>query len=836
MVDLNALRAAKAKPLPIDPHEILRRLPKPAGFNDLYSSQAEVLRQWFDNRDVKDTIVKLHTGGGKTLVGLLMAQSTLNELKLPVLYLAPTTQLVEQTLERAAQFGIPAVRYETGGGPLHDDFANAKAIMVGTYKALFHGRSKFGVQGSANPVMVGAIILDDTHSSFPLVRDSFTLNVSSRNDMERYKEMCDLFRQAFREGGKSGTFDDIVGGREAAVLEIPYQAWRERIQAVEQLLRRSLDAFSYEWPLVRDRLLMCHALVSSANFSITPILPFPNAFPTFADCPRRIYMSATIADDSDLIRTFGADIGLVKKPLRSRSLAGISERLILCPEIMPFKMNTRLAVEELARNLSASKKGVVFLAPSGKIAEEWKSVATVAEKPADVQQIVRRLQDGSTFGPFALANRYDGIDLPGDACRLLVLSGLPTGTSEYEKYRAAAVYGGASFNRMLAQRIEQGIGRGARGAGDHCVVLVVGTALSAWIGKDANFSFLTSATQAQLTIGIDISKAVNKREEFFQTAMRCIDREPVWQQYHAETLAELVEEADIDESHLELAGIERKSIDLWASGNHEKAIVRLLKAAELESLDEQTRGWVLQLAARVADDWGNEERSEELQRSAYAANPNMLRPKKIGANRLLPLPGVQTQAIVASIRAYRFRRSYLSQFDDIVANLHPDASANQFEQAMAHLGRMLGFAASRHDDAGVGPDLLWLLPNKQGLIIEAKSRKKDDNPLNKGEHGQLLVAEQWFTQNYPGHVAIRVGIVPNAYATKAAAAELSCALTLDKLALMVSDARSLIADLCESQLPASTLEGYCAQLLEKSPLAAEKLVGSYLQSFKTTES
>ena len=244
---------------------------------------------------------------------------------------------------------------------------------------------------------------------------------------------------------------------------------------------------------------------------------------------------------------------------------------------------------------------------------------------------------------------------------------------------------------------------------------------------------------------------------------------------------------------------------------------------------------MLQLAARVSDDWGNEERAEELQRSAYAENPNLLRPKKLGASRLLPVPGAQAKAIVTSIQAYRFRKAYLSQFDDIVANLHSDASANKFEQAMANFGRMLGFSASRHDDAGVGPDLLWLLPNKQGLIIEAKSRKKDDNPLNKQEHGQLLVAEQWFAQNYPGHSAIRVGIVPNVYATKAAAAELSCALTLDKLALMVADARSLIAQLCESQLPAASLDGYCAQLLEKSPIAAEKLVVSYLQSFKTTE-
>lgn len=835
MVDLNALRASKAKPQPIDPHEILRRLPKPAGFNDLYSSQAEVLKQWHDNRNVKDTIVKLHTGGGKTLVGLLMAQSTLNELKMPVLYLAPTTQLVEQTLERAAQFGIAAVPYQSGGGGLNDDFANAKAIMVGTYKALFNGRSKFGLQGSANPVMAGAIILDDAHASFSVMRDSFTLDVSAHDDKERYKELCDLFRQAFRDAGKAGTFDDIVAGRESAVVEIPYHIWRERIQAIELLLRPALEDYKFVWPLVRDRLLMCHAFISSANFSITPIQPFPNAFPTFGECPRRIYMSATIADDSDLIRTFGADLELVKRPLRSRSLAGISERLILCPEMMPFAMNARTAVEELANKLSTSKKGVVFLTPSRKIAEEWKTIGNVGETSQEVQQLVKSLQEGSAYGPFILANRYDGIDLPGDSCRLLVMSGLPTGTSEYERYRAAAVYGGASFNRMLAQRIEQGIGRGARGAGDHCVVLLVGTALSAWVAKDANFKFLTSATQAQLTIGTDISKAVRSREDFFQTAMRCIDREHDWQQFHAEMLAELVEETDIDEEHLELASLERRALDLWASGNHDKAIARLLKAGDLTGIDNQTKGWVLQLAARIADDWGNGERAEELQRNAYAVNPNMQRPKVPAANRLLPLPGVQAKAIVVSILAYRFRKGYLAQFDETVSKLHPDASANQFEQALANFGRMLGFSASRHDDAGVGPDLLWLMPNKLGLIIEAKSRKKEDNPLNKQEHGQLLVAEQWFTQNYKDHTAIRVSIVPNAYATKAAMAEQSCALTLDRLAVMVADARLLIVDLCESQLPAAGLEGLCAQLLAKSPLAAEQIVGKYLQSFKSSE-
>lgn len=359
MVDFNKLRATKPKAQPVEPAEILRRLPKPPGFNDLYTSQSDVLKTWFEDRNAADVVIKLHTGGGKTLVGLLMAQSTLNELKSPVLYLAPTTQLVDQTIERAKQFGIPAVAYQIGA-PLHEDFLNSKAVMVATYSALFHGMSKFGIVGSADVVSVGAIILDDAHSAFSEVREKFTLNVDAIESPQQYKALCDLFRLSFREAGKAGTFDDIISERDFGVLEVPYPAWRENFGAVEQILRNEAKTHRFVWPLIRDRLNMCHALISSKHFSITPVLPMLDTFPTFTTAPRRIYMSATIADDSDLIRTFGADVNLVKKPLTSRSLAGVSERMVLCPDMMPFAMNDRTAVEELSRNLSSKKRRCVL--------------------------------------------------------------------------------------------------------------------------------------------------------------------------------------------------------------------------------------------------------------------------------------------------------------------------------------------------------------------------------------------------------------------------------------------------------------------------------------------
>ena len=77
--------------------------------------------------------------------------------------------------------------------------------------------------------------------------------------------------------------------------------------------------------------------------------------------------------------------------------------------------------------------------------------------------------------------------------------------------------------------------------------------------------------------------------------------------------------------------------------------------ANVEGLDSQTRGWMEQLAARIADNWGNPTRAEDLQRQAYAHNKNLVRPKVLPPYRPLVLPGQQEQTIARRIAEYRLR-------------------------------------------------------------------------------------------------------------------------------------------------------------------------------------
>jgi hypothetical protein len=145
---------------------------------------------------------------------------------------------------------------------------------------------------------------------------------------------------------------------------------------------------------------------------------------------------------------------------------------------------------------------------------------------------------------------------------------------------------------------------------------------------------------------------------------------------------------------------------------------------------------------------------------------------------------------------------------------------------------MIGLVSERHDINGEGPDVLWLLPNKTGFVIEAKSRKKAKNALTKDEHGQLLVAAEWFAKNYPGYNCIRVCVHPKNQATKAAVAGASHALTYENIGALVSDARALLTTLCESQLSGENLITECDKLLSTSTLIFDRLANRYLCSFK----
>jgi hypothetical protein len=665
------------------------------------------------------------------------------------------------------------------------------------------------------------------------MRKAFTISISS--DEPAYSELTHLFRTDFAGIGRQGTFDDVVADNDPAVLSVPYWAWLHRVDEIrERLAMHAKDDFPFVWPLIRDSFPLCHALISGRDFSITPVFPMVDMFPTFANCPARLYMSATVADDSSIIQTFDASVESVSNPIFPTSLAGVGERMILAPELM---IVPRKDLDEIvgtsATWVSQNFGGVVILTPSIAATERWDDVATVAHGD-DVAECVATLLDTSSRGPYAFPNRYDGIDLPGESCRLLVLDGLPKGTSSYELYRAASLEGSSVINASIAQRVEQGMGRGTRGGGDHSVVLLTGKDLVAWASRKANIALLTPSTRAQLSVGLDISRSIGSARELADTMSKCLNRSPDWVEYHAEVIADAAGPTEPNLMNLSIAECERRIFRLARDGYYEKGIAVAQKLIEADhNVSSQAKGWILQMAAWVSSLWKNEAKAGELQQRAFGYNRALFRPRTAPAYAPMATTSEQSESILEFVTSYSPRSGACTYYEEIADWLTPNVSSNQFEESIRRLGEVIGFRAERPDrDFGIGPDVLWVMPQKRAWIIEAKSQKKPTNPLTKGEHGQLLEAFEWFRQEYPEVDGLKVVIHPNTKSTESVSAHDTFALTLDSLLRLIPNVRQLLSDLAGMSADESVLASKCEQRLRELNLTPDGLT-SFLAPFES---
>ncbi|MCK5102273.1 MAG: DEAD/DEAH box helicase family protein, partial [Cyclobacteriaceae bacterium] len=255
MVDFKELLGKKELTLEIEPISIFNDLDQESDKSFIRPPQEKILEKWYnDFRDQKDTIVKLPTGQGKTLIGLLILQSFLNENEGPVVYICPNNYLVEQTIKQAESFGIKTTKVGVDNRiPL--SYLNSEAILVATCKKIFNGKSQFGVEGTSDYRHIGAMVMDDAHKCLEIIRESFSIRINRfKNDAENpiYNAFWSLFLPSLLKQGK-GTCMDIDAGRNCS-LAVPFWVWQESESAVLDILnqyRDDSDIF-FTWDLIKD--------------------------------------------------------------------------------------------------------------------------------------------------------------------------------------------------------------------------------------------------------------------------------------------------------------------------------------------------------------------------------------------------------------------------------------------------------------------------------------------------------------------------------------------------------------------------------------------------------
>ena len=501
MVDFKKRLSGGKAPALTDPISLYETLDRAVDKGPLRPSQVDVLHEWFNSRiNERDIIVKLHTGQGKTLIGLLMLQSRLNQGQGPAVYLCPDNFLIAQTCEQAKQFGIKTC---TANPELPDDFLNSKCILVTSVQKLFNGRTKFGINKESTSI--GTLLMDDAHACSDTIREQCRIRIP-KNDAA-YLAIRTIFEADLEHQGV-GTFADIQNGKQDAFLSVPYWAWQDKVTDIAKILSSasSRSPVGFAWPILKDLLSHCHCVVSGVAIEIEPYIPPLEAFGSYSKASYRIFMSATVTDDAFLIKGLQLSPSVITKPLSYSNESWSGEKMILIPSIIHEDLNRSEIVEFYGKSDTSRKHGVVTLVSSFSNASDWTAYGAQLATKDTLADLVGNLRNKQYEDTIVLANRYDGIDLPDAACRILIFDGKPHEESLIDLYQEKCRPDSEATLMRIVRTVEQGMGRSVRGEKDYSVIIVIGGDLARMLRDKNARKYLSSQMNVQIAIGLEVAE------------------------------------------------------------------------------------------------------------------------------------------------------------------------------------------------------------------------------------------------------------------------------------------------------------------------------------------
>ena len=317
MIDFTKLGNASSS-TKIEPRDIFMSLPARGKRYDYPRDvQSEVWKQWYENRNQHTTIIKMNTGSGKTVVGLLILKSCLHEGKGPAVYVVPDNFLVNQVCQEADALGISTVR-----DPEDISFTRKQSILVITIQALVNGKSKFGMR-SSNNISIGSILIDDVHACLSKIEEQYRVVIPADDPL--YETLIELFSETLIAQSEN-KYSDIVDNQDPVVnMLIPYWTWQSKQREVYTLLSQNTgkNYIDFNFPLIKDCLSLCSCMVSAKQIEISPPCIPIHKITSFTHATRKIYMSATLADDSTFVTALDVNherIGKIISPEKANDI------------------------------------------------------------------------------------------------------------------------------------------------------------------------------------------------------------------------------------------------------------------------------------------------------------------------------------------------------------------------------------------------------------------------------------------------------------------------------------------------------------------------------------
>ncbi len=704
-----------------------------AAVDALWLHQGDVIRAYAEShQNTPDLALELPTGTGKTLPGLLIGEWVRRKAEGPVIYATPTKQLARQVAATAEREGVPAALLvgSARGWDAADEASveGGESIGITTYSSIFNSSPKL-----PEPRL---LIFDDAHAGEQFVGNEYGISIRRYNDEITYLAVLEALKPFL-----SGLLVQRLEGQPDPGA---HHQVRLIVPAVDQLALAQLDAalaslpqpHSFKLAMIRSGLAACCVYLSYGGIQIRPMIPPTYENHVFARANQRIYLSATLGSGGELERAFGRR-EIVRMPLPTKTPPRSGRRLFVFPDLVKGGD----AVELTKQIISLTDKALVLSQET--VANAEAAAKALAGDGIPVMGRDHLEQHGlesfanATTGVLGLANRYDGLDLPGSACRIVVLGGKPDAVGLQERFLSERAEANAALAERLRTRIVQGAGRCTRGPNDYAVVVVLGPDIMKYFSRPENLKALEPELQAEVEFGWQNSKGVEPKEVIENVEM-FLEHGAGWREHGEPAVAEFRQDAaKVEPPGTDALGkAAAMEVEAWqlAFGGDWIGASEKLQEAVPHVGPEATRGY-RGLLLYLAGVWLHLGAQDETQRSRAR---QLVREAALAANRgtwlkeMRDLPGAEEAAlvpsdvvavnhVVARLRGQLKPKKITTALTEMQDALAQD-TATTYERGLTILGSFLGAEAFKPEGQG-RCDSAWVWGTAMWMTIEAKSEE-----------------------------------------------------------------------------------------------------------------
>lgn len=730
-----------------DPEELLGILPRTsANVGPLWSHQADQLRIYAESHaQSPDVALELPTGSGKTLVGLLIAEWKRASIGHRVVYACPTKQLAQQVVTKARDEGIDA-RALHGPSKLWDSGDQAACTMghsvaVTTYSAIFNINSRFAEAQT--------ILFDDAHSAENYVAEAWALSVM--RDDPQYEQLFDAFGDKLEPALVSRMMSaEGPSTDRSEVRLIPVSAVADRASDLDAILNGLVGDASYRFKMIRQNLASCLVYVSRQQFYIRPMIPPTFQHGPFVDPEQRIYLSATLGDAGELERAFGRQrIERVPVP-PAWEKTGAGRRFFVFPDLAQVDgMDGDEGPDPkppLAKLMGLAGKQVILTPDEGSATRIADELEVPAEERFDAKDPATGIDTflAAPKGTLLAPNRYDGMDVKDEACRLLLVDGLPTGTHLQDKFLATKLRAKHVLEERTRTRIIQGLGRCTRGPKDWSLVIVSGDDLLNFVGRSEFLNSLAPHLRAEIAFGLLQSHL--PVGELVQLSESALAQDEIWREEAEPALVDMrhsytrkpVEAEEV------LAKTAPREVRCWEyvwQQNWVRAATEALSIAEALTVSELrsyrslwlylASAW-FGLASQSPGDSESLRATQLLEQAHLVAKGTTWLKETARLEAVVPeFEPWDTCAIDAALSLVRGALKSGTAFErragEMLDNLN-STDAKKFEPGAVQLGKFLGAESYKPDGQGRA-DAAWIWDDLW-ITVEAKSEQLGDGPIS----------------------------------------------------------------------------------------------------------